>query len=246
MKKNIKKNYKKTKKQKEPEGIKVDMSTIFSDAPKEEKYIFETVTTELNERISNMMVPFFELVKASVISRLKKEKSVEASVYALRLDGGIVYIPVHMPDNSADKEATMRKIGWDLANKGLDFISFAFVSEAWMSIGMEVDKEDKRTLEEIASELRRPSEDPNRREVLIIAAENCLKHSNYFLSIINRDPVDGTVSLDDKNETISGINSSNWKKNTSKIDVKLNILDNLINSYVQNFAKMYLKEKKDE
>ena len=233
------KNIKKNKKEKEPEGIKVDMSTIF----KPERFDPEDVTRELNNRVEGMMNPFFELVKATSINKLKTQKIIEASVFALQLNGEIVQMPIRFSSEHDDKVITMRETGTKLAIKSLEFVAFAFVSEAWMSV-VSTDKNDKRSIDEMAEACGIPGDDPNKKEILVISAQNCMKHSKTFTGIIKRNLKDKTLEVDGKDKIVKGINEIDWATDGEKSTTKSYILDVLINSYITKFSELVRNEKK--
>lgn len=185
------------------------------------------------------MEKMFNIVVETEKTSIERDGSLVPKFFICRKDGNnaIIAIP-QMPDGYKSKSEMLEAIGSKMAEEFDDVVGILMTAEAWMSV---LPKDiGKKAYED--RNFPRPSEDPERKEIVMFTAKDINDNSRVSMYFIERK--DGKVTLaEEKSGDIGGVNSIGWMNKDSKMAFDLNLLDCFYNSYRFGLAlkKLYKK-----
>lgn len=187
------------------------------------KQPIKKVEKKLKKEIELLTKDFFDYIKQSSINELITNSKSPTTLFGLSMGGDVHSIKIQlMPSTPEEKEELFTSLGKRLATEVTDLIAFGFSSEAWMTI---------KSKEEVKGGITSPSNDPERKEVLVIHVLNCDSLTRSSSILINRISQEKVLGVNEDDDSVKEINAQGWMLSKEKNAPRSSILETVAFAY---------------
>jgi hypothetical protein len=162
----------------------------------------------------------FNLVVRTEKASFNRDGHLIMKIFLCKADGKNAVVAItDVPDNYDDKSMMLESIGKRMAQDSDDVLGVLMTTEAWMSV-LPASKNDKPWKEKTYI---RPSQDPNRKEIVIFTAQDI--SGNCRISTLFIERKDGKAALIEGKGDIKDITDTGGINKDSTVNFDLNLLD---------------------